>query len=732
MPDTPQQTFSRSSVPNGLLVLDNEDGGTCVITSQKFAKGTRFGPLQAPFSCFPIKGTKFPLIIFPTQHFKEEIADIQPLFNARNTYLDTTDENKCNWMIHVNTAKYSNEQNLICYQENYEIYYAAIQDIELGDILKVWYSSMYASTIGAKLLEPSPFEICNNILRQVSIDYGIKIDDNNVLDASSPYSVYEEPLAGSSDKDKEIALPPVISLMKISSPNYTNYASTPTPTTSQHVFEMNMVDPMAVNGIRSDDLTMNFGSGGGTLYDCDTGSAITAASDVLLQQDLSEISSHTIMKVQQQHHHHQQHMNMNENEIDLEMVASSAAVAPSIETSVADSVKFACEICNRKYATKLTLEKHLRTHDLYLCIVCDKVYHVLSEMEEHDCYKKKNKTRPLHCNICLKLLSNSWSLNRHMKIHRNTDDKTTPLATSVDDTNQAKPNEEVTAKQEESNSGVTTAMQQTNFQSNATQPTTPTTASVSNATPTPKPKVPGKRLEEPMECVVCHRPFKNPNALDKHLRSVHTVYTKDPKSVQEARNKITLTNNSAPIKPSIAKALASKLTKKKESMNASPKPVENAHPSAKRDNNNTIIIISNVELTNGNMFDTQQLLNNSQQNPSINTIQLVSDKVPKLVPINNQTDDMIGLQQPQYDPLSPVSVHNMDERDFSETVLTTGETPNEVVDVPKMIVIKKTKKSDGASSVGKVEKGGDEVINLNVFDSQFRGQFRIESSKNSF
>lgn len=668
--------------------MDSEDGGTCVITSQKFAKGTRFGPLQAPPSCFAIKGTRFPLIVFPTQHFKEEIADIQPLFNARNTYLDTTDENKCNWMIHVNTAKYSNEQNLCCYQENYEIYYAAIQDIELGDILKVWYSSTYASTIGAKLLDPSPFEICNNILRQVSIDYGIKIDDNNVLDSPNPYSVYEDPQARSSDKDKVIALPPVISLMKISSPNYTNYTTNAT-SISQHIFEMNMIDPLDVTGIRSDD---NLGYCGSALYDCDTGTAISAASDVLLQQDLPEMSSQAVINVQ----HHL------EEKVDLDIITETPS--NTIENSIADSVKFACEVCSRKYATKLTLEKHLRTHDLFLCIVCDKVYHVLSEMEEHDCYKKKNKTRPLHCNVCLKLLSNSWSLNRHMKIHRNVDDKSSVCATTVDD-NQTKQNEA------QNNSESVVTVQKTNFQSNTVEQLTPSVP-ISNITQAPKPRMPGKRLEEPMECIVCHRPFKNPNALDKHLRSVHTVYTKDPKSVQESRNKVILTNNSAPIKRSIAKALASKLTRKKEANSfIYASKSENTHQlqSNKRDNN-TIIIISNVELTNGNMFDTQQILNSSQQNPSINTLQLVNDKVHTLVPMNNQTEDMIGLQQPQYDPLSPASVHNIEETSLSESVLAS-DTPLEIIDVPKMIVIRKTKKGERPCNADKSDKGTHEVSN---------------------
>jgi hypothetical protein len=43
--------------------------------------------------------------------------DIKELFNSvRNYYLDTSDESKCNWMIHVDIAQFSNEQNLMAYQ----------------------------------------------------------------------------------------------------------------------------------------------------------------------------------------------------------------------------------------------------------------------------------------------------------------------------------------------------------------------------------------------------------------------------------------------------------------------------------------------------------------------------------------------------------------------------------------------------------------------------------------
>lgn len=340
MPDTPPQSFSRSSVPNGLLVMDSENG-TCVITSQKFAKGTRFGPLLADRSYTPIQGVQFPLIIFPSPMYKDEIAEFETLFNARNIYLDTTDESKCNWMIHVNTATYSNEQNLICYQENDSIYYAAIQDIELGDILKVWYSAVYAARMQVKLLDPSPYDICNNILRQVSMDYGIKIDDNNVLEAATSTYGYEDG-AAASDKNREISLPPVGSLMKMSSPpNYHSYSST--PTSSSHVFDLSPSENTFALVHRATEIA--FDTDGSGLYDC--GSII-------------------------HHHHHHHHPDLADLSSASHMDAGDLEPLQSAE-SQQDIVKFVCEVCSRKYATKLTLEKHLRTHDMYLCIQCDKV-----------------------------------------------------------------------------------------------------------------------------------------------------------------------------------------------------------------------------------------------------------------------------------------------------------------------------------------------------------------------
>ena len=80
------------------------------------------GPLLAPKSYVPPPlPNKFPLVIFNEiwhgDPFIDDLSDdIKELFNVRNYYLDTSDENKCNWMIHVDIACVSNEQNLMAYQ----------------------------------------------------------------------------------------------------------------------------------------------------------------------------------------------------------------------------------------------------------------------------------------------------------------------------------------------------------------------------------------------------------------------------------------------------------------------------------------------------------------------------------------------------------------------------------------------------------------------------------------
>lgn len=133
---------------------------------QKFAKGCRFGPFLAPRSYIPVENTKFPLIVFGSFHFDVDamqMPELRDLFKVRHTYLDTRNEKLCNWMCHVDPAKYSTEQNLIAYEEDNEIYFAAVDDLDVGDILKVWYSPKYAEYMNKMPLNETTQPILRNI-----------------------------------------------------------------------------------------------------------------------------------------------------------------------------------------------------------------------------------------------------------------------------------------------------------------------------------------------------------------------------------------------------------------------------------------------------------------------------------------------------------------------------------------------------------------------------------------
>lgn len=155
--DTATGNLSRSSVPHGLQVYEDAHG-THIVSLQKFARGCRFGPFVAPRSYIPVQPAPFPLIVFgapavnlDTMHLPE----LQELFKVRHVHLDTGHEAKCNWMVHVEPASCTNEQNLIAYEEDTHIYYAAIEDLDVGDILKVWYSPVYGERMQKPALQHS-------------------------------------------------------------------------------------------------------------------------------------------------------------------------------------------------------------------------------------------------------------------------------------------------------------------------------------------------------------------------------------------------------------------------------------------------------------------------------------------------------------------------------------------------------------------------------------------------
>lgn len=223
--------------------------------------------------------------------------------------------------------------------------------------------------MGVSLLESSNDpNICTNV-RQVSFDCGIKLNDDKDSDITNNNYLAIAPTTSS--PSSEISLPPVNSLMKnqnMSSPSYS--------IDFDNLILMAKTEQQMSNMNYQMDYMDNY-------------QLSSSASDV---DKMSQTSS------------------------------SSAKPIKFTEMHETETQKYACELCARKYITKSNLEKHMRSHDLFMCVVCMKMFQNPEELREHDCFKQKsssNKKSLFHCGICWKVLSNSWSLNRHMKIHRN-------------------------------------------------------------------------------------------------------------------------------------------------------------------------------------------------------------------------------------------------------------------------------------------------------------------------
>jgi hypothetical protein len=194
----------------------------------------------------------------------------------------------------------------------------------LGDILKVWYSPSYATRMGANLLEHSKDSLpCNttNILKQVSFDYGIKLQDDTSNDiANNNYLVMAS--SASSTSSSEITLPPINSIMKTPSPNYNN-------------IDFDNLILMAKNEQMSNGIDFM------DMYQMNIHDQITSSDSEKMTQSPTSSSYVKSIKFTEMH--------------DTE------------------AQKFACETCGRKYITKSNLEKHMRSHDLFMCVVCMKV-----------------------------------------------------------------------------------------------------------------------------------------------------------------------------------------------------------------------------------------------------------------------------------------------------------------------------------------------------------------------
>ncbi|XP_071449265.1 PR domain zinc finger protein 15-like [Hetaerina americana] len=133
--DTKTKTKARLTLPANLEVQTLADGSPTVVARTVFERGTQFGPFQARRTPVLQLTIDFPLKVFSKD-------------SEESYYLDTSDEEFCNWMCLVSPATLAKEQNLMCYQMKQDIYYTVMKRIQPGEQLRVWYAPYYAVKMG--------------------------------------------------------------------------------------------------------------------------------------------------------------------------------------------------------------------------------------------------------------------------------------------------------------------------------------------------------------------------------------------------------------------------------------------------------------------------------------------------------------------------------------------------------------------------------------------------------
>ncbi|KAL3887286.1 hypothetical protein ACJMK2_027229 [Sinanodonta woodiana] len=142
--------FSRAwaSLPSLLQIFRlGTEGDLGVFSKRMIPKFTQFGPFVAEVvdSQAKMNNTKFPLMV------ERQAGEF--------FYYETSDENKCNWMMFVRPADTFAEQNLVAYQHGPDIFFSVTKTIEAKQELKVWYAAHYAERLGKKRLEVTQEDI---------------------------------------------------------------------------------------------------------------------------------------------------------------------------------------------------------------------------------------------------------------------------------------------------------------------------------------------------------------------------------------------------------------------------------------------------------------------------------------------------------------------------------------------------------------------------------------------
>ncbi|ESO93852.1 hypothetical protein LOTGIDRAFT_104847, partial [Lottia gigantea] len=379
-----------SSLPQMLQIYRFNKIG--VFAKKPVSKMTQFGPFVADMvsSQDDLTNTRFLLMVLMNffLYFQLEKND------GTLGYFETSDENKCNWMMFVRPARNFAEQNVVAYQYGQDIYFTVMKNIEARQELKVWYSAHYGARIGIPIHE-------------------ITERDKEAMDEQE----YKFPCYECNKKFRSA------------------------PALQRHLV---VHEEAAARWFRNKGKQMKNGEGGESSgYQPDSekirrtiqsmykrkGKETGGNEWVCMHCDLtfdnsSLLNLHTLTHAAE--------------DVGLEEIQKLSSVAASITSEngepssdngvVALNTILACPMCHAKFDDKNDLIAHATQHGTtkkkslnalrpHKCTSCWKAFGTQERLNKHMLCHGSEESKPLECNVCHKRLMNNSAMACHMKIH---------------------------------------------------------------------------------------------------------------------------------------------------------------------------------------------------------------------------------------------------------------------------------------------------------------------------
>lgn len=392
-----------------------------VFAKRPLAKLTQFGPYigELVSNRENLGSVRFPLLL------EKAGGDI--------VYFETSDENKCNWMMFVRPAESYAEQNMVAYQYGQDIYFSVTKNIEARGELKVWYASHYAERFGLQTLEITDqdletldqqeykfqcyecskrFKTSLTLQRHIIVSHeSVGIAEESVEPSSSETPKGKSYASFSQGYLKRRGRPPKKDLdttgymwKKKSTSIYLN--KTLKKYQRRH-------DPDAIRRTIQSLYRKKGKESGGQEWVC-------VHCDLTFDNS-NLLNLHTLT-------HAAEDVGLDEVRKFAYGATDTSAVSDGVifDDNVVsiDSSTLACPVCHAQFVEQRALIEHAAEHGTtkrrerpHKCEQCWKAFHTQETLQRHMLCHGDDESKPLRCDVCLKRFMNNSALSCHLKTH---------------------------------------------------------------------------------------------------------------------------------------------------------------------------------------------------------------------------------------------------------------------------------------------------------------------------